>query len=122
VQKVGGEKMSSNTFDPEIYNRKWLKERYEKRKAEHRCVDCGAPLPDDRKLVNCAECAVKKRERNRAYYHTQKTKKPPKEMSLSKAKLKLEQAYALAVANEREKPIVIALKSVLSEAESEVAR
>lgn len=32
------------------------KERYRLRKSEHRCVRCGAKLPEKYKMVYCTEC------------------------------------------------------------------
>lgn len=50
-------------------NKERIKERNkrvtEKRKAEHRCVDCGRPLPDGQTTFICRECTTKRATRKR---------------------------------------------------------
>ena len=42
-----------------------FKERYNKLKEEHRCVGCGAKLPDEYTMIRCEHCLEYSRESHR---------------------------------------------------------
>ena len=51
--------------------KEYLKARYERLKAERRCVVCTVPLPDDSKKARCPSCLRKNADAvdmNRKYY------------------------------------------------------
>ena len=52
-----------------------FKERYNKLKGEHRCVGCGAKLPDEYTMIRCEHCLEYSRDSHRRRYSSEKQKK-----------------------------------------------
>lgn len=107
----------TNSFDPKAYASKYYKARYERRKAERLCVDCGKALPKAWEKVTCPKCSKKRSAMCKAYYERYIKKDPKlKPISIYKAKQLLEQYYARAVSmNTSRNPIVVALEEVIKE-------
>ena len=56
----------------QIYKQQFYKTRYETRKANHQCVDCGCDLPEDAKTLKCEKCRIKAKRYLKKHFQVRK--------------------------------------------------